>query len=155
MSDVGVGTEVSISFRVASDPVPEPRSRVVARPSRGTETVLLVEDEPGVRNLAVRSLERHGYRVLPAARGDEAIEIAKSHDGPIQLLITDVIMPGMSGPDLVQQVIVIRPDIRGFYISGYADDEVDESDVRFDLLPKPFTPSSLIEMVELVLATPN
>ncbi|MEM7262062.1 MAG: PAS domain S-box protein [Planctomycetota bacterium] len=156
-SEPGEGTEVIISFHVSSAPLStrrseKPRARTA---TTGTETVLLVEDEEGVRNLAVRSLERRGYSVLSASRGEEAIELAKSYDGKIDLLITDVIMPGMRGPDLVETVRSIRPDIRGFYISGYAEDEVDESAARFELLPKPFTPSVLIETVRRVLQAPS
>ncbi len=112
----------------------------------GTETILLVEDEAGVRNLMQRVLERYGYAVLEAQNVDEAIAIAEGHRGPIHLLVSDMVMPGLSGPDLAQRVVGRRPATKVLFLSGYAHGEaldlrVSSQNARF--LPKPFTPETL------------
>jgi PAS domain S-box-containing protein len=121
---------------------------------RGTETILLVEDESGVRRLSRTILEAQGYTVLEAASGDEALEVARSHAGEIHLVATDVIMPGMSGRVLWDRLRVLREDPRVLFISGYTDDAIArhgvlESGIAF--LQKPFTPFSLAQKVREVL----
>ncbi len=111
---------------------------------RGHGTVLLVEDEADVRNLARDILERYGYRVLVAARGSEALTVSARHRGPIHVLLTDVVMPEMSGPELAERLTTARPDTRVLYMSGYS--EVGPAlDGR--LLQKPFTPDALVARV--------
>jgi CheY-like chemotaxis protein len=121
----------------------------------GTETILLAEDEAAVRDIAVMALRRHGYHVLVAAGGTEALRLAREHRGPIHLLITDVVMPGMSGRDLADELTLDRPLTRTLYVSGYTansivDHGVLEPGIAF--LPKPFTPVVLARKVREVIA---
>ncbi len=124
-------------------------SRPVGR-GRPSETVLLAEDEDGVRRLLQRALEHHGYSVLPAASGEEAETIERNHGGPIHLLVTDVVMPGMGGRELADTIKSRRPQLKVLYMSGYTNDEVVRHGVivaRDAFLQKPFTPTSLVAMV--------
>ena len=109
------------------------------------ETILLVEDDQMVRTLARIILELSGYNVLEAASGIEAMEICKDLQGRLHLLLTDVVMPKMSGPELSKEVIKRWPDVRVLYMSGHADDVVARYDVGTDvhLLQKPFSPDTL------------
>jgi two-component system cell cycle sensor histidine kinase/response regulator CckA len=107
----------------------------------GSETVLLVEDADGLRELAKRLLERQGYRVLGAANANEAIQLFE-HDGPVDVLLTDVVMPGGSGPDLTRQLMERRPALKVVYMSGYTDDAIVQHGVLSSgiaFLHKPFT----------------
>jgi two-component system, cell cycle sensor histidine kinase and response regulator CckA len=112
---------------------------------RGAETVLVVEDETGVRLLARKILERQGYVVIDAANGNEALALAASHRGPIELLITDMVMPDLNGRDLSKRLLAIYPALRVIYMSGYTDDEIIrrglEANNRF--VEKPFTVETL------------
>jgi len=131
----------------AVEPVPPP-------PRPGRETVLLVEDEPGVRALARRALTSFGYRVLEATNGVEALTVARQTSDPIDLLLTDVVMPEMGGRELAQVLKQQRPDTRVLFTSGYPDSggmalDVAESGVPY--LPKPYTPNELAEKVREVL----
>jgi two-component system cell cycle sensor histidine kinase/response regulator CckA len=115
-------------------------------------TVLLAEDEDGVRQLAVEVLTRHGYQVLAAANGEAALKVASVHDGTIHLLITDVVMPGMKGPELADRMRAMRPGIRVLLMSGYAADIVTAADLReATLLAKPFAAATLLKAVRAVL----
>jgi PAS domain S-box-containing protein len=121
---------------------------------RGTETVLLVEDEKGVRELAREYLEMCGYTVIEAENGHTALELAAMHSGPIHLLMTDVVMPGISGRELAQRALQIRPDIKVLYMSGYTDQAVVchgilETDAV--LLQKPFTLATLAAKLREIL----
>jgi two-component system, cell cycle sensor histidine kinase and response regulator CckA len=119
------------------------------------ETVLVAEDEEGVRQLAIESLERRGYRVLSAASGEQALAIAGNYDGTIHLLLTDVVMPGMKGPELAERMRAMRPGIRVLLMSGYAADVVTPNDLRqAALLSKPFAPSALLAAVRDSLKVP-
>ena len=118
------------------------------------ETVLLVEDEAQVRELAGIALGRAGFTVIEAQRPEEAIALAARHDGPIHLILTDVVMPGMSGRVMVEKLVARRPDARILFMSGYTDDAlaplgVAAGDVAF--LHKPFTPRQLADRVREVL----
>lgn len=121
-------------------------------------TVLLVDDEESVRNLAVASLAGLGYRLLLAHDSDQALQISDAHDGPIHLLIVDQVMPPfMSGPELAGCIRLLRPEVKVLYISGYhaSDAVVDElGDSRADFLPKPFAPQLLIEKVGKLAGVP-
>ncbi|HEU4726703.1 MAG TPA: ATP-binding protein [Kofleriaceae bacterium] len=122
---------------------------------RGTETVLLAEDEDAVRRLVQRALELHGYSVLPARSGEEAELIERSHLGPIHMLVTDVVMPGMGGRELADTIKSRRPHLKVLYMSGYTNDEVVRHGVilaRDAFLQKPFTPSGLVAKVRATFA---
>lgn len=123
----------------------------------GSETVLLAEDEDSVRAVAKEALERRGYRVLAAADGPAALELARSFDQSIDLLLTDVVMPGMNGRELAEHLLAERPGTRVLFASGYTDDAVLLHGVRLDevaFIQKPFTPSTLVERVREMLDQP-
>ena len=132
---------------------------VAARPSParalgGTETILLAEDEAAVRNLARRVLEKHGYKLLLAATGRDGVQLATQHAGPIDLLVTDVVMPEMGGRELAQRLAALQPGLKVLYLSGYTDDMIVrhgvlEAGVAF--LQKPFTPDTLLRKIREVL----
>ena len=127
---------------------------VPGRLIRGTETVLVVEDDPSVRELAVRVLESCGYRVLAAGDGLEALQIGERHDGPIHLLLSDVVLPYMSGSELARQLLHTRPETRMLYMSGYPDGAIAQQGVLAPgifFLPKPFTIEDLTRTVREVL----
>jgi two-component system, cell cycle sensor histidine kinase and response regulator CckA len=133
----------------AQEPAAEPQPS--APPGR--ETVLLVEDEPRVRSLTEEILTRQGYRVFSAANGAEALRVCREHPGAIDLLVTDIVMAGMSGPELAAKIESTRPHTAVLYISGYAGDSVlgtsSEEGVAF--LQKPFTPAALARKVRDLL----
>ena len=125
------------------------------RHSGPMETILLAEDEDGVRQLAIETLERRGYRVLPAASGEEALKLASGYDDTIHLLLTDVVMPGIKGPELADRLRAMRPGIRVLLMSGYAADVVTPNDLKEAvLLSKPFAPSALVKAVRASLDVP-
>jgi len=120
----------------------------------GEETVLLTEDEDSVRTVATAALERRGYRVLAAADGESAIAISRAFPGRIDLLVTDVVMPGMNGRELAEQLEQTRPGMRVLFVSGYTDDAVLLKGVSLDertFLQKPFTSLELAKRVRVVL----
>jgi CheY-like chemotaxis protein len=120
----------------------------------GTETVLLVEDAEPLRKLAQSFLVEHGFQVLSAANGEEAIELAKTSRRPIHLLLTDVVMPGMNGRALAEQLLPVHPKIRILYMSGYTDSFIAGHGVLepgTQLLHKPFTEQALLRKVRQVL----
>lgn len=130
----------------------EPLARTVPR---GSETVLLVEDEKGVRELAREYLEMTGYSVIEAENGYTALELAALHAGDIHLLMTDVIMPGISGRELAERIKTIRPGIKILFMSGYADQAVVHNgilDTNAALLQKPFTVAALASKLREILA---
>jgi len=126
--------------------------------SRGSETILLVEDENDVRELTREILEMSGYTVLEAARGQDALRLCLASEHPIDLLLTDVVMPQMSGPELARQVAELRPKTKVVYMSGYTDDALGHHgvlDPDVVLLTKPFTPESLMRSLRLALDGPK
>jgi two-component system cell cycle sensor histidine kinase/response regulator CckA len=154
-SEPGRGTTFKIFFPrcTSSEAVPEPRRAPALPKSRG-ETVLVVEDAPEVRALVVNLLTERGLQVLQAGTANEAMEIAARHAGTIDLLITDVVMPGMSGPQMATQLVTHRPALAVLYMSGHADNTllnqgVLDSGVGF--IAKPFTLDDLLRKVEEVL----
>jgi two-component system, cell cycle sensor histidine kinase and response regulator CckA len=156
-SRVGYGTRFDLYFpRVESDLLtPEP-VQSYRRPQRGTETILLVEDEPSVRTLVRDELRKLGYQVVEAKNGIEACLLATQQAGSCQLLLTDVVMPGMGGRELAQHLSVINPELRTLFMSGYMDDVGimaghEESATSF--LQKPFTPEVLAHAVRKLLDT--
>jgi CheY-like chemotaxis protein len=128
-----------------------------AGPCPGSETILLVEDEDMLRHFACRVLRTKGYTVLEAANGGEALLTCEQHSRRIHLVITDVVMPRMSGHELVERVKTILPQLRILYMSGYTDDAVIRHGVYGNgsaFLQKPFTPQALLAKVREVLDSP-
>lgn len=153
----GAGTSFTILIPAAQEPVESSAAAKVAV-SRGSETILLVEDEAAVRRLARRVLERAGYRVIEAETGSAALEWARSNTDPIDLLLTDVVMPEIGGRALAQGIIGSRPNVRLLYMSGYTEDEAVHTGVIQDGIPfleKPFTPVALIRKVRETLDSPR
>ncbi len=156
-SEVGKGT----TFRIylprhvpAAAAAPEPEKAPAARDLTGVGTILLVEDEDAVRDFAVRALTMRGYKVLDACGGEEALELVSEHDGPIDLLISDVVMPGMEGPELVNEMRKRMPELRVIFISGYAEESFRNAPDRPEdclFLPKPFSLKQLTSKVKEVL----
>lgn len=154
-SEVGQGAALKIYLPRIEEPA-EKEAAVAApvRPTRGTETILLVEDEEIVRNLARTILRSHGYTVLEARHGGEALILSEQHSGPIHLLVTDVVMPQMSGRQLAERLAPLRPQTKVLYLSGYTDAAVVEHGVlekEAAFLHKPFTPDALARKVRDVL----
>jgi two-component system cell cycle sensor histidine kinase/response regulator CckA len=120
---------------------------------KGTETLLLVEDEPAVRALDRRVLTNCGYTVLEAKDGRDALRVADAHTGPIHLLVSDVVMPHLGGRHLAEKLLSLRPGLKVLFVSGYTDDAVVRHGVgsEFAFLPKPFTPAGLARKVREVL----
>jgi PAS domain S-box-containing protein len=152
-SEPGHGARFHLYFPPAEQV--EPEAVGAAEPaSVGSGTVMLVEDEEGVRHLARTVLSRYGYRVLEAADGGAALRLAAEHVGPIDLLLTDVVMPGMSGAELAGKFLALRPNVPVLYASGYTDEAIVHHGVRGGEVPflqKPFEPDDLVRRVrELV-----
>jgi len=156
-SEPGQGTTFKIHLPRSEETPARPEPRGALRDHRGSETVLVVEDAAAVRELASRALAAAGYQVLLARSGAEALEIAARNAGPVHLLVTDVVMPEMSGRQLADALKRVRPDARVLYVSGYAENTIMhhgvlDAGVRF--LPKPFTPAGLQQKVREVLDGP-
>ena len=157
-SEIGRGTTFKIYLPRADGERARPAAAVEPTTLEGTETILLAEDQEEVRAVMLTALQRHGYTVLIAVNGDDALRIVREHRGPIHLLITDVVMPAMSGRELVSRMQESHPGIRVMYASGYTDDAVVrhgvlESGVIF--LQKPFTPTALLRKIREVLDAPR
>ncbi|MBK5295589.1 MAG: response regulator [Vicinamibacteria bacterium] len=123
---------------------------------KGTETILVAEDEDGVRSLTREVLEKYGYRVLEAANGEEALVVADQHAGPVDLLLSDVVMPRMGGPELAQALLQRRPTVKVLYMSGYTDHPMVRRgvvDAGVAFLQKPFTPTLLVSRIRELLET--
>ena len=157
-SEPGKGTTFKIYLpRVDEKPQPLLIATPPCEETRGTETILVVEDDEQLRAMACEYLTSQGYTVLAASNGAEAISIVKRHRGPIELVITDVVMPGMSGPQLVQKLAALRPQIKPLYVSGYAQDAIvhhGELDPGIEFVAKPFKPSDLARKVRSMLNKP-
>jgi two-component system cell cycle sensor histidine kinase/response regulator CckA len=160
-SRVGHGTRFDLYFpSVESDILTTVPTKPLGQPQRGTETILLVEDEPSVRMLVRDELRKLGYRVVEAKNGVEACLLATQQAGSLHLLLTDVVMPGMGGRELAQHLSVIKPDLRTLFISGYMDDVgimAGQEEGTTSFLQKPFTPEVLARAVRSLLdaSTPS
>jgi two-component system, cell cycle sensor histidine kinase and response regulator CckA len=152
----GRGTIFNIYLPQVEKPTVQKPSVAATRSQQGSETVLLVEDEEEVRAAVSESLQMRGYTVLKARYGKEAVMICRRHEGPIHLLLTDVIMPQMTGLELAQRVLALRPEIKVLYISGYTSNALAQRNMMAPgtaFLQKPFTPDSLVHQVRAVLDT--
>lgn len=154
-SEPGQGTTIKVYFpRINSEPALLPANDTLLDVRKRTETVLLVENAESLRNLAKEFLKSNGYAVLDAENGKEALRIASAFSGPIHLLLTDVIMPGMGGKQLAEQLTSLRPATRVLYMSGYPNDGIVRSGILITgiaLLEKPFTREILLRRVRQVL----
>ena len=153
-SEPNHGTSFKVYLPRVDEPAEPTAPTATAEPARGTETVLVVEDAASVRMVTRQVLERYGYAVLEAPNGETALRLAAKHHGPIHLLLTDVVMPGLSGRQLAEQLVRLRPDMKVLYASGYADQAIVhhgilESGIAY--IQKPFTPEGLARRVRQVL----
>jgi len=154
-SEVGLGTTFKVYLPQAEQS--SKRSKAPSRilpPPRGTETILLAEDEAAVRALTRTILSGCGYRVLESVDGEDAVRVAAAHGGPIHLLVTDVVMPGAGGRVVAEQLVEQYPALRVIYVSGYTDDAIIRHGVLregVNFLQKPFTPAALARKVRDVL----
>jgi signal transduction histidine kinase len=154
-SRVGHGTRFDLYFpSVESDILTTTPTQPSGRPQRGTETILLAEDEPSVRTLVRDELRKLGYKVVEAKNGVEACLLATQQAESFQLLLTDVVMPGMGGRELAQHLSVINPELRTLFMSGYMDDVgimAGQEEGTTSFLQKPFTPEVLASSVRNLL----
>ncbi len=156
-SELEHGTTFKV-YLPKTNAVPDPTNATLPPPAtlQGTETVLVVEDEDAVRGVFSTILQRNGYQVLEARNGGEALTASQAHAGPIDLLLTDVKMPRMSGRELAQRLSTTRADMKVLYASGYTENSILQhgpgSGINF--LPKPISPDSLLRKVREVLTRP-
>jgi PAS domain S-box-containing protein len=153
-SEVGRGTTFKIYLPRIDDVAEAPAVQETPMPSKGSETILLVEDERSLRAIAREILEEHGYQVIEATGPNEAIEIAHRYPGPIHLLLTDIVMPQMNGRVMAESLVAAHPELRVLYMSGYTDDVLAHSGVLESgtlLLEKPFTSLALLGRVRAAL----
>jgi PAS domain S-box-containing protein len=154
-SELGKGTTFKIYLPIAAgaaEPSPPP---VDVQALRGTETVLVVEDQVDVRGVIEKTLSRYGYTLIAAANGPEAIATAQEYQGPIDVMLTDVVLPGASGREIAKQVIASHPSVRVLYMSGYTDDVIVQHGVLepgLAFVQKPFTGDGLARRIREVLA---
>jgi two-component system cell cycle sensor histidine kinase/response regulator CckA len=153
-SEVGQGTSFKIYLPRVTEAAGTDRPAKTAVSSSGTETILLVEDNAGLRKLVTRFLAPAGYTVLGAANGEDALRLLERHDAPVHLLLSDVVMPGMSGRQLAERLAPIRPGMKVLYMSGYTSDTIVRHgvlDAQVPFLNKPFTAAALLRKVREVL----
>jgi len=152
-SQVGEGSTFRVVLPLSADDATVPGEREERPEERtGTEGVLLAEDEETIRRLVGEVLTRSGYKVFTGSNGDEALKLLQEHADEIDLLVTDVVMPGMSGPDLARAASRLKPSLRILFTSGYTsepDEAFDDPDVEF--IGKPFSPQALVAKVQEVL----
>jgi two-component system cell cycle sensor histidine kinase/response regulator CckA len=156
-SEVGKGTTFKIYLPCVDSPAEEIKASIKTKAPAGTETVLLVEDEEMVRNMTREILQESGYHVLEATHGHEALTVAEQHAGPIHLMLSDVVMPQMSGRELAEQLSPVRREMKVLYMSGYTDDAIVHHGVLDEgmaFIEKPFTPDTLTRKLREVLDVP-
>lgn len=157
-SEVGKGTTVKVYLPLAKTAPTAEQKQAEPIPAEvnGSETILLVEDEHTVRLLAYEILADRGYTVLEAPNGEEAIQISESYEGEIDILVTDVVMPGMSGKEVAEHILRRRPKLKVLYMSGYTDNSIVHHGVLDSgvfYIQKPFTPDGLARKIREVLAS--
>ncbi|OQW30263.1 MAG: hypothetical protein A4E19_10120 [Nitrospira sp. SG-bin1] len=153
ISEIGVGTRFDVYLpHVVSEIEAATDENITLQPVEGHETILLVEDDEDVRTLIRDELRKLGYRIIEARNGVEACLVATPHIGKLKLLLTDIVMPGMSGTELARHLRVIKPELKLLFISGYADDlGIGNGDPASAYLQKPFTPEALASCVRELL----
>ena len=154
-SQLGEGSTFTVCLPPTTEPLPGAVGKADAA-VHGTECVLVIEDDPLVRQVIVRALQRAGFQVLAAGNGAEALKRFREHRGALDLVITDVVMPGLSGRAVVGELERLRPGLRVLYVSGYTQDAIVTQgvlDEGIHFLPKPFTAAALLERVRLVLGS--
>jgi two-component system cell cycle sensor histidine kinase/response regulator CckA len=158
-SEPGIGTTYRIYLPRVDEPVAASDETVEpAESATGSETVLLVEDEEIVRKLIRDTLRRSGYTVVEAEDGAEAMRICERREAPVDIVVTDVVMPNMTGPELVERLATVQPDVKVLYVSGYTDGHMaprGQLDSSTELLMKPFTPNLLARKVRELLDAPG
>ena len=153
-SEEGRGSSFKVYFPRVADEAEAVEPRTPPTPARGHETLLVVEDEEIVRRTAVKLLEHCGYEVLEAKSGQQALAIAREHQGSIALLLTDVVMPRMNGRELARELVKLRPEIKVLYTSGYTQNVIAHHgvlDTGLEFLPKPYSLDALASRVRQVL----
>jgi two-component system cell cycle sensor histidine kinase/response regulator CckA len=157
-SELGRGTTFKVYLPMVGEEANVVRHEVAAPTRRGSETILLVEDEELVRAVVLQTLEGHGYTVLVAENGEEALHLCERRDTSIDLVLTDVVMPKMGGPALAERLATMRPALKVLFMSGYTDRAVARQGLLSagaTYLQKPFTPESLLRKVREVLEADN
>jgi two-component system, cell cycle sensor histidine kinase and response regulator CckA len=152
--ELEVAADGAPATAVASQPAAEPKPRTDLT---GQGTILLVEDEEGLRSLNARGLRSRGYNVVEASNGVEALELLEEENGAVDLVVSDVVMPEMDGPTLLKSMRTRNPDLKIIFVSGYAEDAFEKSlpeNQQFAFLPKPFTLSQLVAAVKQTMAPP-
>jgi CheY-like chemotaxis protein len=155
----GKGTTFCVYIPVTTDTQPEPRSEIMSPARNGSKpgrnrTILLVEDEEAVRSLVSRILSKHGFEVIAFSGGSEALEYCRSNIAAIDLLLTDVVMPEMSGKILSDLLLISRPDLKTIYMSGYTDEIIAERGVLEEgaqLIQKPFKSAEIVARINSLL----
>ncbi len=154
-SELGRGTTFEVYLpKMAGDRKLDEKERTHVAELNGSETVLIVEDDDRLRNLALKILKKHGYMVLEAQDGEEALKVCEEHEGPVHLLLTDVVMPKMSGKEVAKNLQLLRPDTEVIYMSGYLDNTITHHGILapgLNFLEKPFSPKDLARIVREVL----
>jgi two-component system cell cycle sensor histidine kinase/response regulator CckA len=156
-SEIGAGTTFQVYLPRVAEAAGPIRAVAVQTPTRGTETVLIVEDEKALRRAARRILSKAGYTVLEAADGAEALRVLEGHVGPLHLLLTDMILPGLNGREVAERISASRPGLKVLFSSGYTNDAVLRDgvlDASAHFLAKPYTAESLVRKVREVLDSP-
>lgn len=157
-SHVGQGTTFKIYLPRIDAPIDAAARVETALPRGGSETILLAEDEASLREISCEILRESGYQVIEASGGSEAIDIARRHEGPIHLLVTDVVMPDTNGRALAEALMAVRPEMKVLYMSGYTDDVIASRGILepgFSFINKPFTALALLDCVRKVLDERN
>jgi two-component system, cell cycle sensor histidine kinase and response regulator CckA len=156
-SEVGRGTCFTLYLPQVAEAAGRKPVAPSGAPARGTETILVVEDVIGLRRLIARTLEAAGYKVLTAAGGEEALRMLERYEEPVHLMVTDVVMPGMSGRRLADQLGQLRPELKVLYMSGYTDDVILRHNVVGESAPfvsKPFGMADLIRLIRQTFDAP-
>jgi two-component system cell cycle sensor histidine kinase/response regulator CckA len=157
-STLGEGSAFDVFLPISAEQPKAPEQRMSPAPAlvpvRATERLLLAEDEPAIRQALARVLRSHGDEVIEASNGGEALRLAEAEPGRIDLLLSDVMMPGIGGKELAQRLRAARPDVRVILMSGYTDDELlraELGDARHAFLQKPFAARQVVEAVRRML----